>query len=59
MWYALDTNVSLGFTFCPDKHYPPANNFISNTEKDYIGQASQKLNTIKKFFKINQSLHIS
>ena len=53
MDYSLDTCVVVGFTFCPDKHYPPSNKFISNTQKKLYWTTTVKKEYTRKYSKIN------
>lgn len=55
MDYALDTCVGIGFTFCPDRYYPPANNFISTTQKELYWTSKVKSEYNIKYSKIHNS----
>lgn len=56
MCNALDTCVCIGFTFYPDKHYPPANNFISTTQQKLYWTTKVRSEYTRKYSKINRSI---
>ncbi len=56
MCNALDTCVCIGFTFYPDKHYPPANNFISTTQQKLYWTTKVRSEYFRKYSKMDKSI---
>ena len=56
MCNALDTCVCIGFTFYPDKFYPPANKFISTTQQKLYWTTKVRSEYFRKYSKMNRSI---